>query len=491
MNEMKDLMGNRMITIIGMGSGNEGTLTVEARRALCEAEVVIGTKRLLESARRICGRDGNGKIIKGEREENSARVGTDTKQGVGAESGNGAEVKRINKEIIYIEAWQAEDVIRACEPYSNRPVCILFSGDTGLYSGATALTAMLQESGIEYSICPGLSSVQLMAAAIGESWERWRIISAHGREIHPVAIYQEGGDIFFLTGGKWTVREICRAILKSKAGGNFFLQEVCVGSNLGMKEETVFRGSLKEAAEIDFPPLSVLLIREKRKKHLEKAVFMKARKESIFLPDSAFVRGRVPMTKQEVRAAVLMALAPRPDEVVWDIGAGTGSVSIEMARHMTSGCVYAIERKDEAIELIRKNASVFLGLTEGDTGNAGDGTCDSDIGDAGSSCRLVVVQGDAPKVCDGLPTPDAVFIGGSRGALTEILDAVRQKNPQARIVLTAILTETLALAEAWFDGNGLSYTVTQIAVSRTKLLSGRHMMQSENPVWIISGVMEE
>ena len=186
----------------------------------------------------------------------------------------------------------------------------------------------------------------------------------------------------------------------------------------------------------------------------------------LLLFDDAFCRGEVPMTKQEVRAAVLLALQPRAGETVWDIGAGTGSVSVELARHGVS--VIAIEKEAEAVRLMKKNASVLLK----------------------EDAHLTVIHGEAPEICRGLAVPDKVFIGGSGRRMPEILDTVLTVNHKARIVAAAILTETFAELCSWFEKRGLGYSVTQITVSRSQNVGGKHMMRAENPVWLVTGNVE-
>ena len=181
------------------------------------------------------------------------------------------------------------------------------------------------------------------------------------------------------------------------------------------------------------------------------------------LPDEAFERGDVPMTKQEVRAAVLAKLAVRPEDILWDVGAGTGSVSVELALAAPRGRVYAVECRPEGCALIKANREKFR------------------------TRNLVLVEGLAPAALSDLPAPDAVFIGGSKGSLAAIVDAALDKNPDARICVSAIALETLSAAVAALTARGRTVQVSQIAVSRAKAVGGLHLMMAQNPIYLITG----
>ena len=169
------------------------------------------------------------------------------------------------------------------------------------------------------------------------------------------------------------------------------------------------------------------------------------------------------MTKQEVRAAALAKLAVGPADVLWDVGAGTGSVSVELALAAPQGQVFAVECGGEACSLIRANREKF------------------------SAWNLRLVEGRAPEALADLPAPDAVFIGGTKGGMEEIVDAVLGKNPRARICISAIAVETLSAAVTALTTRGLEASVTQIAVSRTRPAGGLHLLCANNPTFLITG----
>ena len=142
------------------------------------------------------------------------------------------------------------------------------------------------------------------------------------------------------------------------------------------------------------------------------------------------------MTKQEVRAAALAKLAVQPADTLWDVGAGTGSVSVELAL---------------------------------------------------AACNLTLVEGRAPAALADLPAPDAVFIGGTKGGMEAVVDTVLARNPNARICISAIALETLSAAVAALTAHGLAAEVTQIAVSRTRPAGRLHLLMANNPIFLITG----
>ncbi len=325
--------------------------------------------------------------------------------------------------------------------------CVLFSGDSGFYSGAQTLLPLLRENGIEAEVFPGISSLQSFAARLGTDWQHWRLCSAHGVECDPLAEIMYGQPCFFLTGGNSTPAGICSELTKAGLGK----LKVWTGENLGYENESVSQGTAEEFAEREFASLSVLLT--------DAAPVMS--KTAAGIPDEDFIRGKVPMTKREIRAVIPSLLRLSPSDTCWDIGAGTGSVSIEFALQCRG--VWALERDPEALNLIRRNRAKFR------------------------AWNLRVIETAAPDGMDALPKPNAVFIGGSGGHLTEILRVVKNANPAARICVSAIALETLALASKTLAELGCSVNVTQISVSRAKPAGNLNLLMAQNPVFLITG----
>ena len=395
-----------MITLIGMGSGTPGSLTAQGLAALQGADRILGAKRLLATLPEGC--TGNRQAL-----------------------------------------YKPDEILACLAAHPDEEIALVYSGDTGFYSGASQLLPMLRAFGISCRVLPGLSSVQLLAAAVGRPWQDWTLVSAHGCACDPVSACMNHKTVFFLTGGAETPATLCAALTAAGLGDAHAL----VGENLGTPAEAVRFGLARELAEQAFAPLSVLLI--------EREALPPRRTPG--LPDEAFIRGAVPMTKQEVRAAALAKLAVTPTDTLWDVGAGTGSVSVELALAAPAGQVYAVECDPEACILIQKNREKF------------------------SAYNLTLIEGKAPEALDTLPAPDAVFIGGTKGNMDAVIDAVLHKNPAARLCIAAIALETLSAAVAALTAHGLVTEVTQISVSRTKAAGSLHLLMANNPVFLITG----
>ena len=186
------------------------------------------------------------------------------------------------------------------------------------------------------------------------------------------------------------------------------------------------------------------------------------------LPDEAFTRSAdekpiVPMTKSEIRAIVMSKLRLLPDSVCWDVGAGTGSVSVEMALAAPRGKVYAIEKKPEAAELLKANAEAF------------------------GTVNIVSVTGAAPEACTDLPAPTHVFIGGSSGSIREIAELVWERSPHARIVAAAVSLETAAeLTKLMNERDFAEMEAVMINVSKARRIGGYNLMTARNPVYVFT-----
>lgn len=394
------------VTLIGMGSGQPENLTLQGLAALRQADLILGARRLLAVLPAGCT-------------ENRAA------------------------------AYRPDEVAELLQASGAENAVLVYSGDTGFYSGASSMMEKLEALGVRARVLPGLSSIQLLAAALGRPWQGWNLVSAHGRTCDPVAECMQGRPTFFLTGGSEDPATLCAQL----AAEGFGDVQGVVGQCLGTPEEKLFRGSVKELAAGRFNSLSVLLV--------EAAEVLPRRAPG--LPDEAFERGDVPMTKQEVRAAVLAKLAVRPEDILWDVGAGTGSVSVELALAAPRGRVYAVECRPEGCALIKANREKFR------------------------TRNLVLVEGLAPAALSDLPAPDAVFIGGSKGSLAAIVDAALDKNPDARICVSAIALESLSAAVAALTAKGRTVQVSQIAVSRARAVGGLHLMMAQNPIYLITG----
>lgn len=392
------------VTLLGMGSGSAAHLTQAAAEALADAGCIIGARRLLEQLPETC-------------------------------TG------------LRFAATKPADILQRLEESRQKNCAVVYSGDSGFYSGCRSLLPLLE--GWNVTVLPGISSVQLLAAALGRPWQDWTLVSAHGVECNAVAAVMQGRPAFFLTGGTLGPAALCAQLAKAGLGE----LPVAVGQELGTPEQKVTVSTAGQCAGQSFSPLSVLLV--------EPAPLGPNRLPG--WPDSWFIRGSVPMTKQMVRAAVAAVLAPRENAVVWDVGAGTGSVSVELAAAAKGGRVFAVECLPEAWELIEANRRKFC------------------------AWNLQVIRGKAPDALADLPAPDVVFIGGSKGKMEGIVDAALEKNPAARLCMTAITPESLAAAMQALEKHGIEPGVTQLMVSSTKKAGRVHMLTAQNPVFLIAG----
>ena len=386
------------VTLIGCGCGS---LTCDARAAIDSAELVIGSSRLLK------------------------------------EYGDGKQ----QTEAVTVPAIKAAIEGAVCEK-----ICVLYSGDSGFYSGARLLLPELE--GYYVRVLPGVSSVQAFAARLKRPWQDWLLRSAHGVECDAVAAVCQGRPAFFLTGGKAGPAEICRELTDAGLG---FLK-VYIGEDLGTAYERITEGTAAAFSAGDFSLLSVLLA--------EPAPRYPRRVSGI--PDTAFLRAeKVPMTKREIRAAILAELAVTPEDVCWDIGTGTGSAAIELA--LSCRAVYSVEREGAALDIAAQNRERF------------------------GAWNLRLVKGEAPAAILELPKPDAVFVGGSNGKLDEIVNVIHAANPDARICVSAITIEGLHNSYTALRELGYETEVTQLSVSRSKPAGGLTLMLAQNPVWLITG----
>lgn len=391
------------IWIIGTGTGQEEVLTKEALRTIQEAELLIGSERLLQSL---------AELIRGRRTKAEYRP------------------------------KETAEFVRSSE---EEKIGILVSGDSGFYSAAKLLLRELKE----YSprVLPGISSLSFFSARTGISWEDAAILSLHGTEGNLLPAVRKNRKLFVLASADMQpyFGEMQEAALPGL--------EVWSGEDLGGSDERIGHGSLEEMSAGIYGSLTVFFFLNP----------YPAAGYSIGLDDSSFIRGSVPMTKREIRALSILTLHIRPDDILYDIGAGTGSVSVEMALSAENGFVYAIECTPEGCSLIEANRKKF-GLH-----------------------NLKVISGTAPEALNGLPVPDAAFIGGSKGKLEEIIGFLLAKNPEIRLTVNAIAQETTAEALRIMEEKGMNPEIIQVNVSKGRKAGRLHMMMAQNPVSVISG----
>lgn len=393
------------VRVAGIGPGAPEAQTGQVRRAIMEADCVIGAKRMLEAV-----------------------------------AGPGQAVHAA------IAPEDIRDFILSHREY--RRFAVVMSGDVGFFSGAKKLLPLLP--GCRVELLPGLSSLVYLCARLGESYEDVLPVTLHGRENPILLPLSRGRRVFVLVGGDNGLGGLCRTLTQAGLGAT----RVSAGENLSYPNEKITRGTAEELQNTHFDSLCAALL------HYPAP----PAPVTFGLPDEAFLRAEsVPMTKSEVRAVCLSKLALPEDAVVWDVGAGTGSVTVEMALAACRGRVYAIERKEEAVALLRENCRKFR------------------------TDNVTVVPGIAPDCCAGLPAPTHAFLGGTGGGMKRIIALLLEKNPNVRIVATAVTLESIAeLTACMKELSPRQSEAVSLTVSRSRPLGPYHLMTAQNPICIFT-----
>nr|WP_304103203.1 precorrin-6y C5,15-methyltransferase (decarboxylating) subunit CbiE [Methanobrevibacter ruminantium] len=380
---------------------SEKTLTAEALELIIEADILIGAKRLIN------------------------------------------EFSHMNK--LRYNAYLSNDILEIMEKTDAEKIAILVSGDVGFYSAAEKLVDVLNDYGP--NLVSGISSVSYFFAKCSLPWKDANLISCHGIDTNIVSSVRRNRYTFALTGKN--IPELQKELVKY----GFSDLKVWIGENLGSDDESIQESKISDLDGMEFSSLTVLII--------ENPDFDSRIRTGI--PDEEFIRGKVPMTKSEVRAVCLSKLSLSPTDIAYDIGCGTGSVTIEMAFSAYEGKVYAFDKNEDAIALLEQNCQKFH------LDNV-DGIC-----------------GLAPECLKDLPVPDVAFIGGSSGNMDEIVSYLHGINDKMRFVITAVTLENAMAGLDSLKNVGISGDIVQVAVSKGKQIGDLHMLMAQNPIFIISG----
>lgn len=411
------MIDNKMdIILAGIGMGVSKGLTREVYDAIESADILFGAKRLIEP-------------YKPRMEKKSYYLGKDI--------------------VPYLE-----DLFLQSAGKRYR-VVVLFSGDSGCYSGCQALAHCLHEAVAEkrffadIRILPGISSVSYLASCIGESYHDAAILSMHGKLLPGLARrIQENEKTFLFMSGVKDMRKLGNALSEA-------LMNDCIitaGYQLSYEDEEIRKLTPKECLSCEKEGLYICFIYNPHPKK---------RPLTPGIADEEFIRGKVPMTKKEIREVSICKLRLYPGAVVYDIGSGTGSVAVEMADMSPDIEVFALEQKPEAVELIEENKEKF------------------------HLDNITVIRTKAPEGLMDLKMPTHAFIGGSGGNMKEIIETLHQINPGMRIVINAVSIETLCeIKEILMAYPVCDTEFVQLQVSRVKELGTYHMMQAENPIFV-------
>ncbi|WP_043458123.1 bifunctional cobalt-precorrin-7 (C(5))-methyltransferase/cobalt-precorrin-6B (C(15))-methyltransferase [Azohydromonas australica] len=413
--------------IVGVLDDGAAGLGAAALKALAEAELVIGARRTLALL--------------------EARLNPEAER---------RELGGLSAVVEDVRAAQA----------AGRRCVVLATGDPLCHGIAGTLAARLCLEAIE--VLPNLSTIQLACARVGLVWQDLKIVSIHARD---AGEWQPGADprhglyalaqalrrherLAVLTSPDNTPDRVARLLLAEGLQDDF---QMAVAERLLQAEERVVSGlSVAEAARQRFADPNVLLLWRSAPRPAP---------VRFGLPDAAFEQ-RQPdkglITKHEVRAVSLARLQLREHSIVWDIGAGSGSVGLEAARLCPAGHVYAIEKNAEDVEIAGRNRCAF-GVS-----------------------NHTLVHGKAPEGLDGWLDPDAVFIGGSGGELAGLIAlCLRRLKPGGTLVMNFVTLENLATATEALRAAGAAWDVTMLQASRSKPILHMHRMAAENPVWIV------
>ncbi len=392
----------RKVSLIGIGISKE-TYTKVASDRVRDADLVIGARRMLESA------ETEGKTT--------------------------------------LEEYISDKIVRYLEEnkkFSN--IAVLFSGDIGFYSGATKLGIALNKDEFDVEYVCGISSVVYFCSRIGETWQDVHLISGHGREVNIIGNVDRYRKVFSLLQNGDSVRSLCDDLERYGLGD----VKVTIGCDFGSEDERIFSGKPSEIRDKDFGQLCVALIINDDARNLVSGI-----------SDADFIRGDAPMTKSEIRMLSVAKLRLDDDSIIYDVGAGTGSVSIELAQSAINGKVYAIEMKDAAADLIEQNKLKFR------------------------TPNVEVIRGTAPESMKDLPAPTHAFIGGSSGNLKDIVRCLLEKNPKIRMVINAVTLETIGEIVSVIKELNLNEEETiSVSVDRTRKVGRYHLMDAQNPVYI-------
>ena len=404
--EVQPTQAKRKVTLVGIGIGTPEGMTVEAAQVIEKADLLVGADRMLAAA-----------------------------------------ADKHKPTFSAYEPRKIGDYLELHPEYQR--VVVLLSGDIGFYSGAKRLYEELEQRDFEVDALCGISSVVYFCGKLRTAWEDVCLLSTHGRSANLVGAVKSHHKTFTLLGKGESVHVLCQELME------YGLAHVTVhiGIQLGYEDEKILSGTPEELLKQSIDGLCVALIENETPFSGIRAC----------VDDEEFSRGKAPMPKSEIRSLSVAKLQLPKDAVVYDVGAGTGSVTIELALAAVDGCIYAIERNQEACDLIEENKRKF------------------------GTPNIQVVHGLAPEAMEDLPAPTHAFIGGSAGNLKEIITCLLGKNPLIRLVINTVTLETMAeVSECLKALNLIEEETICVNVSRAKKLGAYHLMMGQNPIYIVT-----
>lgn len=403
------------VVLAGIGPGNRRLMTEEVKAKISEADIIFGASRMIDAVE--C---------------------------------------RAKKYPYYLK----EDIIPVIEnesagSYKDIKVVVLFSGDSGFYSGSRKMyEALVEKNEWDVKIMPGISSISLLCARLGTDWNDGNIVSLHGvdsnqwiPEILDSVRYNR--KTFFISSGLRDINALGKLLYEEEIDC-----QILLGYQLSYPNEKVESLSPQQCMELSEDGLyaGLITVSDISRRFLVPT-----------LMDEDFIRNNVPMTKEAVRKFSICQMKIKENDVVYDIGCGSGSIAVQAGMLSSTVRVYAVECNAEAVELIKKNIAKH------------------------KLHNIDVIQAQAPEGLDNLPAADVAFIGGSKGNLKEILLKLYNINSSMRVVITAVSMETICETNSLLEELSIdNLSVEQVSVNKVKELGNYHMFSANNPVFIFS-----
>ena len=355
-------------------------------------------------------------------------------------------------------AGNLEELVERIEAGGAKRIVVLASGDPLFYGTARYVCAKLGKD--RFEVVPHVSSMQLAFARVKESWEEAFLANLSGQSIERVVDRVRGSDtVGLFTSEQWPPAAVARALLDE--GVDQFQAYVC--ENLGSPDERVTQGSLADIAKESFGPLNVMILVRKARAAAKPG---QAGTRLFGNPDECFLQSRPKrglLTPAEVRSMALAEMSLTPTSVVWDVGAGSGSVGLEAARIAPQGTVHAIEMDPDDHQLIRENARLF------------------------GVANLNPVLGRAPEAWEAIPDPDAIYVGGSgREASMLVERAWERLKPGGRLVTACNSIENLAAVHALLRSRSGDAAYWMVNVARGVEQLDRIRFEAINPTFLIA-----
>jgi len=396
------------VQVVGLGMGPDD-LTPQARKIIAAAEVLVGGRRHL-----------------------------------GYFPDHPADKVVLGKDVRRVLAGLREAA-------ATRRVVVLASGDPNFYGIGPLAATVLGPEAVE--VHPNVSAVQAAAARLKLPWQEASVVSLHGRgDAALAAAVRQAPTVFVYTDRTHTPAWIARWLLTRGLTG----ARLAVLEDLGQDGERVRLLDPAAAAQTEFADLNLVVIMQEAAP--EAAPLLLGLDEAALEHEAGLI------TKAEVRAVGLAKLHLQPGQVLWDVGAGSGSVSLEASLLLGDGRIYAVEDKPARAVQMEVNRRKFR------------------------VWNLEIVGGRAPEALAGLPDPDRVWVGGGGAGLPEILAAAGGRlKPGGRMVVSAALLASVETARGFMAGRGWDHEVCQVQISRSRRLGGDEYLQALNPVWLITG----